>query len=298
MASFTEAAITDGSHTNTVEDFFTSTQIRPLSNPQETMSPHEHIGPKADKGVSTVELGTTPKSRTALPSSVIINQTTADENVDWSTSAAGNILICPSPSPPAIIGQDSKTPFVNPMHVLPQIITIVDLTHTIKYISPSHYLFDDKTLARSLPAIKISGTPISLGPYPASQIIIGSTTITISIPRTPLHSYLTTSLVNSATKTSPFSDVPAAFATRVHLPKLSRPAFTTNPAGYTEVNRSNTETGGSVPGVAVLPTGQVLPSSKESTPIPLTANAAVRMESGAWGLFVPGFGLGICLWWM
>lgn len=99
MASFTEAAITDGSHTDTVEDFFTSTQTRPLSNPQETMSPHEHIGPKADKGVSTVELGTTPKSRTALPSSVIINQTTADENVDGNTSAAGNILISPSPSP-------------------------------------------------------------------------------------------------------------------------------------------------------------------------------------------------------
>lgn len=95
MASFTEAAITDGSHTNTVEDFFTSTQTRPLSNPQETRSPHEHIGPKADKGVSTVELGTTPKSRTALPSSVIINQTTADENFDGNTSAAGNILISP-----------------------------------------------------------------------------------------------------------------------------------------------------------------------------------------------------------
>lgn len=141
----------------------------------------------------------------------------------------------------------------------------------------------------------ISATPIGLFPYPASQIIIGSTTISRWMHLTPLHSYLT-HLANAVANGYPLPDVPAASATLGHLPNLSRPAFTPNPAGYTETRRSNTET--DVPGVAGLPTRHALPSSKGSTPLPLLADATARMESGARGPLAAAFGLGVSLGWV
>lgn len=216
-------------------------------------------------------------------------------NVDGNTSAPRNNVIPPA-AYKAIVDQDSKTSFVKPTRTfLSKIITIGDLA--LKYNSASQYLLGDKTLAPGLPAITISGTPISLGPYPASQIIIGSSTIPVWISPTPPHPY-TTPWLNSVVKGHPSPDMPAASATLEHLPHLSRPAFSTNPAGYTRINRSSTETSGYLPGVAILPTGQARPSSKGSTPIPLPPNAAVRMKSGAWELLVSAFGLGTCLWWM
>ncbi|MCJ1341950.1 hypothetical protein MMC31_000128 [Peltigera leucophlebia] len=363
MAPFPEAAVAGGSHTTTAEGFLTSTQVMPLSNPEETgmslenfpapegvtsmdsnLSPsistqtsvwpltpkdnvatvdsgslppsqsqiaefdlpiliHKFITQEADASVSTSELGTTStKSRNAFPAPTLRNQITVDGNVSGDTSPAGEISIPPSPSPapPAyktVIDQDSKTSFVNPTRTFPpQTITTGDLPHAAKPNSAPQYLAGDKTLGPSLPPITISGTPISLGLYPASQLIIGSTTIPLRIPLTPLHSNITP-LANPAANGYPLpDDVPAASVTLGHLPSLSRPAFTTNPAGYNGTNRSSTKPGSHVPGVAVMPTVQALPSSKESTPIPLQANAAARMESGAQGIFITAFGLGVCLW--
>lgn len=259
----------------------------------------ESITPSADNSVSIAEVGTTSESRTTLATPNIINQTTVDDNFDGDTNAAGDGLIPPSPPPlasTAIIDQDSETSIVNPARTfLPQIITIGDLPHTVEVNSESQYFVDDKTLAPSLPAITISSTPISLCPYPTSQTIIGSTNIPRWMP--PLHYYLTPS-ADSVTNAYPLPDVPAASAMLGHLPNLSSSTFTSNPAGYTRTNRSSTGTGGYVPGVAVLPTGRAPPSSKESTPLPLLANAAARMESGARGLFAAAFGLRICLWWV
>lgn len=343
MASFTAAAGTRGSHTNTTKDFTNSTQIKPLSNPGETgKSPENHptadivkrreplvhmpitpqanvstvelgttlptpelavptvrnsITPGADNSVSTAEVGTTSESRTnplATPS--IINHTTVDDNFDGDTSAAGDGLILAST---AIIDQDSETSIVNPTRTfLPQITTIGDLPHTVEVNSESQYFVDDQTFAPSLPAITISSTPISLCPYPTSQTIIGSTNVPRWMPLTPPRYYLTSS-PDSVTDGYPLlPDVPAASATLGHLPNLSSPTFTSNPGDYTGTNRSSTGTGRYVPGVAVLPTGRAPPSSKQSTPLPLPANAAARMESGARGLFAAAFGLRVCLWWV
>lgn len=277
----------------------------------------EPITPGADNSLRTTEVGATTLK--------IINYNTVDYNFDGDTSATGDGLIPPSPSSlafTAIVDQDSETSIVNPTSAfLPQIITIGDLPHavefssksqyfvgditltpslphTVEFNSESQYLVGDITLAPSLLAITISSSPISLGPYQTSQIIIGSTTVPRRMPLTSLRYYQLTSLVDSVTSGYPLPGVPAASAILGHLPNRSSPNFTSNPAGYTGTNRSSTGIGTYVRGVAVLPTGRAPISSTEPTPHPSLANAAARMEFGARGLFAAAFGLRVCLWWV
>lgn len=102
------------------------------------------------------------KSRTALPSSSIIYHIIVDDNVNGNTSAPRTNLLPGTSSPAtykAIADQDIKPPVGKPTRTfLPQIITIGDLPHTIKYNSASQCLLGDKTLAPGFSAITISNT--------------------------------------------------------------------------------------------------------------------------------------------